>query len=160
MSGPFRQPEQLKGSLSIQQFSVEIDRIPLKSDGPVELSFANQVVTVRSCTLVSDDNRFTLTGTAGMKEPRHLNLHANGNVDLKLAQTLDPDLTSYGLSKINLAIAGTATDPLITGEVEVEHAGLSMIDMPVSLGDVTGKLVFNQDRLSVEKLTGHRPCGQ
>src|SRR6202012_5819958 len=43
LSGQFWQPHLLKGSLNIQQFSVEVDHVPIKSDGPVELSFANEI---------------------------------------------------------------------------------------------------------------------
>jgi translocation and assembly module TamB len=44
--------------------------------------------------------------------------------------------------------------PVITGRIEVSHVGLSMIDLPAGLGDLNGSLVFHEDRLRVQKLTG------
>jgi len=128
----------LSGSLSVREFSVEIESIALKSDGPVELSFASQVVTVQRCTLVSEDTRFSLSGSASLKDDRRLDLHASGHLNLKLAQSLSPDLTSYGASNVDLTIGGTASNPVMSGRVDIVHAGLSMIDLPAGLGDVNG----------------------
>ena len=83
----------LSGSLSVREFSVELDHIALKSDGPVELTFANQAVTVQRCTLMSEDTHFSLSGSASLKDDRRLDLHASGYLNLKLAQTLNSDLT-------------------------------------------------------------------
>jgi translocation and assembly module TamB len=160
LSGPLKQPMLLSGSFSLREFSVEIEHIALKSDGPVELSFANQVVTVQRCTLTSEDTHFSLSGSASLKEDRQLDLHANGYLNLKLAHTLDPDLTAYGVSNVDVTVYGTASNPIMSGRVDIVHAGLSMIDLPAGLGDVNGTLVFNKDRLEVERLTGRMGGGQ
>ena len=95
-----------------------------------------------------------------LQDDRRLDLRADGTLNLKLAQTIDPDVTSYGTANLNLTIDGTASSPVMNGRVEVVHAGVSMIDLPAGLGDVNGTLVFNQHRLEVEKLTGRMGGGQ
>ncbi len=159
LSGPLKQPQLLHGSLKIQQFSVEVEHIAVHSDGPLDLSFSHEVVAVQRCTIVSQETRFTLTGSASLAGDRRLDLRANGSINLKLAETLDPDLTSYGVSNVNLTIGGTAARPAMTGRVEIQHAGLAKIDLPVGFGDMNGTLVFNQDRLEVESLTGRMGGG-
>ena len=62
LTGPLKQPRLLHASLSIQQFSVEVEHIPIKSDGPIELSLANEIVTVQRCAMISQENRLTLDG--------------------------------------------------------------------------------------------------
>jgi len=159
LTGPLKQPRLLHASLSIKQFSVEVQHIPIKSDGPVELSLVNEVVTVQRCAMISQDNRLTLTGTASFEGDRPLNLSADGSLNLKLAETVNPDLTSYGAANINVKIGGTVSAPMMSGRMEVIHAGLSMIDLPAGLGDVNGTLVFNRDRLEVENVTGRMGGG-
>ena len=159
LSGPFKKPELLRGGLHIQQFSVEVEHIGLKSDGPIELAFANETVSVQRCTLVSDDTHFTLTGTADLKGERPLDLQANGALNLKLAQTLDADITSYGLANVNVKIDGTMADPQIAGRIDVQNAGLSTIDLPLGFGDVNGTLAFNENRLELENVTGRMGGG-
>ena len=159
LKGPFKKPELLEGRLHIQQFTVEVEHIALKSDGPIELTLANETVSVQRCTLVSAETHFTLTGTASLKGERPLDLRANGSLDLKLAETLDPEVTSYGLANINVKIDGTMGDPRITGRIDVQHAGLSTIDLPLGFGEVNGTLAFNEDRLELENFTGRMGGG-
>ncbi|MGA2369860.1 MAG: translocation/assembly module TamB domain-containing protein [Candidatus Korobacteraceae bacterium] len=159
LTGPLKQPRLLHASLSIKQLSVEVEHIPIKSDGPVELSLAGEIVTVQRCTMISDQNRLTVTGTASFAGDRSLNLSADGSLNLKLAETLDPDVTSYGAANVDVKIGGTMTAPLMSGRAEVLHAGLSTIDLPLGLGDVNGTLVFNQNRLEVENVAGRMGGG-
>jgi len=154
VTGPLKQPHLLHGNLTVQQFSIEVDRIPIKTDGPVELSLANKTVAIQHCTVVSQDTHFTFSGTANLTDDRPLDLRADGSLSLKLASTLYPDINAYGVSNINVTIKGTAANPIMSGRAEVLHAGFSAIDLPAGLGDLNGSLVFNQDRLEAENLTG------
>ncbi len=159
LSGPLKQARLLHGTLNIQQFSVELQHIPVRSDGPVQLSFADEVLVVQRCTIASEDTHFVLTGTASLHGDHRLNLRASGALNLKLAQSLDPDVTSYGTANIDLSIGGTAAQPAMAGRVGVVHAGLSFANLPAGLGDVNGTLVFNQDRLELENVTARMGGG-
>ena len=160
LTGPLKEPRLLRANLTVDQLSVEVQHILIKTDGPVEVSLANEVATVQRCTVVSQDTRFTLTGSANLSGDRALNLSADGSLGLKLLETFNHDLTAYGVSNINVKIRGTAADPQMAGRVAVVHAGLSMIDLPAGLGDVNGTMVFDQDRLEVESLTGRMGGGR
>ena len=159
LSGPLKQPKLLNGKFSLHQFAVEVDKIAITSDGPVELLMANELITVQRCMLVSGESHFTLTGDASLKDDRRLALRANGHVDLNLVHILDPEITSYGASDLDLTVNGPMTQPAVSGHINIEHGGLSMIDLPAGLGDINGSLVFNQDRLEVEKLTARTGGG-
>ncbi len=159
LAGPLRQPRKLDGTLKIDAFNVEIEKIPVASAGPVELSMQNQVIAVQRCTLVSDDSRFTLAGSVDLKGDQLLDLRANGHVNVKLAQTLDPELTAYGFTDADLKIQGTFAKPVMTGRIQVSKVGLSMIDLPAGLADLNGSFVFHENRLEVEKLTGRTGGG-
>src|ERR1019366_4918504 len=147
------------GTFKIDAFSVEVERVPIASDGPVELSLANQTLTVQRCSLVSEDSRLTLAGSASFNGDRQLDLHADAHVNLKLVHIIDPDITSYGVTNLNLTVNGAMARPTIVGRVAIEHGGLSMIDVPSGLGDINGSLVFNRDRLEVENLTARSGGG-
>ena len=94
LTGPLQGARAASGSLSMHEFSVEMEHIALKSDGPIELSFANQVVTVQRCTLISEDTHFSLSGRPASKTIAGWTCTAAASLNLKLAETLDPELTS------------------------------------------------------------------
>ena len=94
---------------------MEVEKVAIASDGPVELAMANEVVTVQRCTLVSGDSHFTLTGSASLKAIAVLTLRANGHVDLDLVHTLDPEVSSYGASNLDLTVNGRMAQPADLG---------------------------------------------
>ncbi len=159
LTGPLKQPRLLSGDFKINEFKVEVEKVAIASDGPVELRLANEVVSVQRCALVSEDSRLALSGSVSMQENRRLDLRADGNVNLKLVHTLDPDVTSYGAVTIGITVTGDTAKPLINGRIQIVHGGLSMIDLPAGLGDINGSFVFNQDRLEVEHLTARTGGG-
>jgi translocation and assembly module TamB len=159
LNGPLRQPRRLNGTLNLQEFSVELQHLLVHSEGPVQLSFADEVLRVERCVIVSDQTRFTLTGTAGLTAEHPLELQANGMLDLRLAQSFNPDLTAYGTSNISLRVRGTASHPVLDGQVQVAQVGVSLIDMPVGLSELNGTLLFTQDRLQIQTLTGRMGGG-
>ena len=159
VTGPLKQIKLLNGDFKINEFKVEVDKVPIASDGPIELHLASGAVAVQRCALVSEDSRLALSGSVGMQAPRRLDLHANGGVDLKLVHTLDPEITSYGNVAIDVTVTGDTAQPLMNGRIEIFHGGLSMIDLPAGLGDINGSFKFNFDKLEVEHLTARTGGG-
>ena len=160
ISGPLRAPRTLKGSMVIDAFTVEMDKIPIHSDGPVELALADEVVSVKRLALASEDSNFSVGGTVGLKGERPLNLYAKGHVNVALLHVLDSEITSYGSTDADITLLGTVAKPAVSGRVVIAHAGFSLIDLPAALGELNGTLVFNQDRLEVEHLAGRIGGGQ
>src|SRR5271165_1966910 len=159
LTGPLKQPRLLSGDFKINEFKVEIEKVPIASDGPVELRLADEVVSVQRCALVSEDSRLAFSGSVNLRGNRRLDLRADGSVNLKLVHTLDPDVTSYGTATIGVTVTGGTAKPLMKGRIEIIHAGLSMIDLPSGLGDINGSFVFNLDKLEVEHLTARTGGG-
>ena len=160
IAGPLRRPSALKGAMRVDDFHVEVEKIPIHSDGPIELAFANEVVSVQRLTLAAEDTNLSVGGTVDFKGDRPLNLYAKGHVNLALVHVLDDDITSYGSTDADITVRGTLAKPVMNGRVVVAHAGFSVIDLPAGLGELNGTLVFNQDRLEVERLSGRVGGGQ
>ena len=158
--GPLRRPRDLTGSATVDAFAVELEHIAIHSDGPVEIALADQVLTMKRLTLAAEDTNLTLGGTFDFKGQRPLDVYAKGHLNLALFHALDNEITSYGTAEADLTVKGTTAKPVMDGRVVIAHAGFSLIDMPASLGEVNGTLVFNQDKLEVEKLAGRVGGGQ
>jgi translocation and assembly module TamB len=154
IQGPLRNPRAFKGTLEIDSFSVELEKIPISSDGPIELALDQGVVSVKRLTMSASDTHLSAGGTIDLKGERPLDLYAKGHLNLALFHAIDDEITSYGTTEADVTIKGTVAKPVITGRVVVAHAGFTMIDLPAALGEVNGTMVFNQNRLEVEKLSG------
>ncbi len=154
VSGPLREPRQLTGALTIDDFHVGMENVPVQNDGPLQVSLANETLTVKRFAMTSADTRLNVTGSVAIDGDQRLQLRADGSVNAALLQTWNPDLTSSGKALLDVRIDGTQSVPVITGTVQIANVVLSDIDLPAALSDLNGNLVFNQSRLEIEKLTG------
>jgi len=160
LTGPLRKPRALQGSMVVDAFTVELDKIPIRSDGPIELALADSTVTVQRFILAAEDSNLSIGGSMNLQGDRPLNLYAKGHLNVALLRALDSDITSYGTTDADVTVRGTLANPIMTGRVVVAHAGFSLTDLPAALGEVNGTMVFNQNRLEIERLTGRVGGGQ
>ncbi len=155
VSGPLREPRQLTGALTIDDFHVGMENVAVQNDGPIEVSLANETLTVKHFAITSGDTRLNVVGSVALDGNKRLQLRADGSVNVALLQTVNPDLMSSGKALLDVRMEGTTTQPVINGTVQIANVVLSDIDLPAALSDLNGKLVFNRSRLEIEKLTGH-----
>ncbi len=160
IKGPLRKPRALKGEMKVDAFSVEVEKIPIHSDGPIELTLADEVVSLNRLTVAAEDTNLSVGGTVDFKRARPLDVYAKGHLNVALLHVLDEEVTSYGSTDVDVTVRGTMAKPVMNGRVVIAHAGFSLIDLPAALGELNGTLVFNQDRLEVEHLAGRVGGGQ
>ena len=154
ISGPLRRPRSFRGTMMIDSFAVELEKIPIHSDGPIELGLDNGVVSINRLAMAAQDTHVNAGGTMDFKGERPLDLYAKAHLDMALFHALDNEITSYGTTEADVTVKGTVEKPVMNGRVVIAHAGFSVIDMPAALGELNGTLVFNQNRLEVEHLAG------
>ena len=81
-----------------------------------------------------------------------MDFEARGNVDLKLLQSYDSDITSSGTLTGNGRVTGTLNAPLVKGKLEVQNGAISDINLPSALSDINGTLLFSQSQVTIESL--------
>ena len=103
--------------------------------------------------VTGEETDLRIHGTLGLKDKRQLDVAANGSINLKLAETIDPDLTASGTTTFQVEAHGPLQNPNMTGRIDFQNASLALEDLPNSLSQLQGTLEFNQDRLEVKSLT-------
>ena len=154
VNGPLKYPRRLSGDASLGQFEISLGGIPLKTDGSLHAALSNGQLHLDPFRITGEDTDLRAHGSVGIfDENRELDLHANGSVNMKLAQTLDTDITASGHVDFNLDAEGTMSRPDLSGKVEFTNVAMALEDFPNGLSQMTGTLAFDQDRLDVKDLT-------
>ncbi|HUV70594.1 MAG TPA: translocation/assembly module TamB domain-containing protein [Terracidiphilus sp.] len=153
VQGPLANPDQLTGEATIQQFEAAIAGVHLKSEGGVHATLAVGHIRLDPLHVIGEDTDLRAQGTLALTGTRQLDLAASGSVNLKLAETLDSDLTAGGTSTFQLEAHGPLANPSLQGRVDFQNGSLSLEDLPNGLSQLHGTLVFNQNRLEVRSLT-------
>lgn len=159
VSGPLKNPRFLNVNASLDQFSVAVEKLNLRNVAPVRFRIANEVLTLDQFHIAGSNTDLTGNGTVALTASRAMDLRADGTVDLVLIQTINPNFTSGGKVTLNVRAQGTLARPALTGRVQVENAKLAYVDLPNGLSEVNGTMVFDQNRLVIEKLTGQSGGG-
>lgn len=159
-SGPLKNPRAMTVDVNADKLALSMEGITIQNQGPVRLHVANEVATIQQFRVEGEGNRFLeVNGSAELTGEQRLNFSAEGNVNLKLLQSVDPTLMSSGYTKFNFTVNGTVKSPVLRGRLSIEQGAISYIDLPNGLSDLNGTLSFNQDRLQVQQLTARTGGG-
>ncbi len=160
VSGPLKEPKRLNGEANVSQFGVSLSGVQLQSDGPVHATLKNGLLSLDPVHVTGQDTDLRAKGTMNILGRGDLNYHAEGEVNLKLAQTLNSDIVSSGRVDFTLDARGSFERPDLTGQVRFTNAAMALQDLPNGLSQINGTLQFNQDRLDVKNVTAQTGGGQ
>jgi translocation and assembly module TamB len=90
---------------------------------------------------------------------RELDLAADGQVDLKLLGSMVPDLTTAGLATLHMTMAGTLSDPLPQGNIQIKDGTANYAGLPSGLSEMNGSLTFTRDRVHIDQLAARTGGG-
>lgn len=165
VSGPLKTPKALSGSAEFSQVDVKLQGIELKAAEPLRVGLRDGVATLDQVHITGQDTDMRASGTAqvfGVTDPKggKLDVKTTGSVSMALLHTFDPDLISSGKMEFTVAAGGQVMNPALRGRVQFDNVNIAMDGVPNGLSSMNGTLVFNEDRLQVEKLTATTGGGQ
>ena len=158
VSGPLKTPKELSGEATFSQVDVKLQGIELKAAEPLRIGLRNGVATLEQVHITGQDTDMRASGTAeifGVKDPKggKLDVNATGSVSMTVLHTFDSDILASGKMEFTIAAGGRVTNPALTGKVQFNKVNIAMDGVPNGLSNMTGTLVFNDDRLQVQSLT-------
>src|SRR3984957_7067835 len=160
VAGPLRQPKQFSGDAEINQFTVNLQGIVLQDAGPIRASLRNGVLNLTQAHIIGPDTNMEVSGAADLMGTQDLAVTGQGSINMMLAQTFDPDITSSGHLDFNVNASGTITQPLFSGWVHLTNVAMALKDLPNGISKLNGNLIFDQNRLQVQDLVGTTGGGQ
>ncbi len=153
VDGPLAHPGQLRGEVRLRELAVTLASVHLKSEGGLHAILVGNRITLDPLHVTGEDTDMHAQGQLDLSGRRRLDLAAQGSINLKLAQTLDPDLSAAGTTSFQVEAHGPVNDPRLQGRIDFQDCSLSLGDLPNGLSQLHGSLVFNQNRLEVKTLT-------
>ncbi|HET6180898.1 MAG TPA: translocation/assembly module TamB domain-containing protein [Candidatus Sulfotelmatobacter sp.] len=159
MQGPLRYPKQwtLKGDAS--DISIELESAKLHNQGPVRFTYADQTAHIEPTHMIGEGTDVTGHGSISWGGSQDLDLAADGQIDLKLLDSLDPDLTASGQMLLHMTVGGTLNGVLPQGTIEVKNAAAAYAGLPSGVSEMNGSLTFTRDRVHIEQLTARTGGG-
>jgi translocation and assembly module TamB len=142
-----------------QSLAKELADITIRNTQPIRVGLANSSIRVESARFAGPNTDVSLLGSINLKEKEGLHLTLNGNVDLKLARTFNPDLDSSGNLLVRVTINGSFDHPQLGGLADLRNGNFSMAGLPNGLSKANGRITFDENQANVEQITAETGGG-
>jgi translocation and assembly module TamB len=169
--GPLQRPDEVRSTIRIEQVQLsptiaaegtgqtKPSDLLFRNQGPIVLEASNGNAVIRSFQMVGQDTSLTLSGSIPYAGERHLNVRADGSLDLRAFELFDANVQCSGQSRIAAVIQGTRKNPAVTGTLEVKNGSFFLNDLPNGLSAVNGTVRFDSDRATIQKATARSGGG-
>ncbi|HEX4154810.1 MAG TPA: translocation/assembly module TamB domain-containing protein [Acidobacteriaceae bacterium] len=158
VNGPLAKPQLLSATAELTTFTVGIKTVKLESVGPIRATLRNGVAMLDEFHITGPGTDLQSSGSVrlfGDTNPSggEINVKANGDVNLSLIHTFDPNLITSGRITLDAGVRGRVKQPVLTGTVKFGNANLAMDGIPNGLSNLNGTMAFNQNRLEARDVT-------
>jgi translocation and assembly module TamB len=160
LDGPLARPAEMRGEARLGQLAATVTGVHLHSAGGVHATLDHAVIRLDRLHVTGEDTDLDAQGSLSLQGDRQLDLTASGSVNLKVAETLDPDLTAGGSATLQVEAHGPLMNPSLRGRIDFQNGSLALEDLANGLSQLHGTLEFNQNRLEVKSLTAMTGGGQ
>lgn len=153
IEGPLARLPDMRGEARLKQLEVTVAGVHLRSAGDVHATLDHATIHLDPLHVTGEDTDLHAAGSLSLQGKQDLNLAANGAINLKVAETLDPDITSSGDATFQMEAHGPLRSPSLSGQIVFQNGSMALEDLPNGLSQLHGTLEFNQNRLEVKSLT-------
>ena len=160
LKGPLKDRSRMELHLTVPLLTASYQGIEIENVGPLAADYANSVVVVQpgelrgTATSLRFQGRIPLEGTAAMS------VDAQGSVNLGLVGLFSAGVKAAGTLGLDVHSSGSAQNPDIQGQVQIENVALSSSTAPLGLQNINGTLDVTRDKLQIRTLTGQLGGGE
>ena len=141
------------GTLLLSTFALSLGDYRIENEGDIGLRLQNGSLEVTSLVLRGAGTRLSVTGSS--RWGKDLEVTCNGEADLSLFRALTRAVEhADGIASVKLTVREDWTSPEIAGELVVRNGLLKIRDVPQRFTGLNGSIVFDQNRITSEGVTG------
>ncbi len=152
IGGSMSSLESLRIDGTMPVFEVRMSEHDLAAARPIRFGIREGQFVFDEFQLQHLGDSFAITGSAELTGAKRLDINMGGKIEAALAQLFVQGLRAEGHVDVALGLAGTLSQPRLTGTVEAQGAQFRFAGFPQVVDQVTGTLIFREDRVEIEAL--------
>lgn len=170
ISGPALHPEKMTATLELprielrplagSEFARAAPNFAFINEGSVKATLDGAQLRIESARFKAPQTDLLLDGAIAMTGDAPLNLRVRGDVNLMLARTLAPDLTSSGALSLNAALRGRWNSPDLSGRATLRNGEFRYADFYNGLSNANGEIAFSGTRANIQAFTAESGGGK
>lgn len=168
-TGPVLRPAAWRGMARVSRFELvptaRVDPakrgdLTLRNTGPLIFAIHPGGIAIERARLVSTNTDLSAAGTLSFPRRSPWNLQVEGWLDLAVLGSFEPELLAEGRSQISVTVRGSLLEPQLFGRLRFENASFFLKGFPNGLEQVTGSILFDRNRATIEQLRAQTGGGE
>jgi hypothetical protein len=152
VAGELRNPQHLLVDARVDALTLRLFDYVVKNDGPLRVSYDQQMVKLTQMRLVGEGTRLDVGGTIGL-ETNQIAVRATGDANLGILQGFMRDIRSSGQADLVAGINGRLDAPVFSGQASVAGGRIRHFSLPHSLDAINGRVAFDATGVRLDGLT-------
>lgn len=146
--------DRVRGDLTLSQLTFSLAGVPVNQTVPTHLALRDGRLGVVAWNWGSGANELTVGGGLELTGNRPIDLTVTGEGDLRVLSVLVPQVATAGRAFLIANVQGTLDAPQLAGAVELIDGELRLSEPRLVVGDLTGALLLQRDRVTVHEMAG------
>ncbi len=148
-----RDGEGFRAEATLAEVIVEGEAQRFTSLAPVDVQLQDGVLSIPTLSLARDQSQVELSGSVDFTG-KNVDIRAEGNTDLDVLGAFYDNLAANGGLALSARVNGPWAQPTLSGHAELTRGALRIEGFPQALGDLTGRIVFDNRTVRIEELEG------
>lgn len=146
----------LRGTAQFTELSVQIADVQLNAENPLVVQFSPKEITFEKTRFTGQGTNILFGGTAALGEGGTQNFTVDGELNLRVLNTISPNIFLGGVAHVGVRVNGSYAEPRVTGTASVANASFSTLvsDQRLTVSNINGDVRFTADRMQIDSLTG------
>jgi len=148
-----RHTETLTGEGTLSRVSVRAGSTSAETIAPVTIRFEDGILRIPTMSLAREGSRVNVGGVVNFRG-ESLDVRAEGRTTLDVIESFYPDITATGDVDLSARITGSWDEPSFSGHAELAGSAVRLRGFRQPLGDLRGRLVFDNRTIHIPELRG------
>lgn len=146
----------LRGTANLTDLTIQIADTQLSAVSPLLVQFSPDEIFFERTQFTGPGTNVTFGGTAALTAAGRQNLSVDGKLNLRVLNSISPDVFLAGGAEVSVRVTGTNLDPRLSGTASVAGASFSTLitTQRLSITNINGRVRFTSNAAQIESLTG------
>ncbi len=166
ISGPLNRPSSMKADVTLSTVQlnaspnaqpvagVAVQDLVLRNAQPVHIVVAGNTIDFGRVNFIAKDTTLDASGRLLLNSKNPWDVAMKGSINFSILQLFNPDLLGSGKSVIDVTMRGPLTEPQVQGRLELRNASLFLRGVANGVDNANGLILFDQNRATVQNLSG------
>lgn len=153
LRGPLQEKSKMEAHVEVPVLAVNYKDVQLAATKPIRLDYQNEIATLQPASIQGTGTDIQMQGKVPVSNLKAASFLAQGTIDLRLAEMIEPDIQSSGQIKFDINSQKYSVSNM-QGEIRLVNGNVQAVGAPLGLTNANGVITVTRERLQISSFEG------